>query len=125
MSHYEQAVEFRSLMGQPTGSLNKEQIDLQLRLIVEEFKEVLESADAVTKMITCKRSREGLLKELADLAYVVYQFAAAAGWDLDEALERVHTSNLSKLVDGKPLRRDDGKVLKGPNYKPPHLIDLV
>lgn len=125
MSHYEQAVEFRSLMGQPTGSLNKEQIDLQLRLIVEEFKEVLESADSVTKMITCKRSREALLKELADLAYVVYQFAAAAGWDLDEALERVHTSNLSKLVDGKPLRRDDGKVLKGPNYKPPQLIDLV
>lgn len=125
MSHYEEAVEFRSLMGQPTGALNKEQIDLQLRLIVEEFKEVLESADAVTKMITCKRSREGLLKELADLAYVVYQFSAAAGWDLDEALERVHTSNLSKLVDGKPLRRDDGKVLKGPNYKPPQLIDLV
>jgi predicted HAD superfamily Cof-like phosphohydrolase len=125
MSHYAEAVEFRSLMGQPTGALNKEQIDLQLRLIVEEFKEVLESADTVSKLITCKRSREGLLKELADLAYVVYQFAAAAGWDLDEALERVHQSNLSKLVDGKPLRRDDGKVLKGPNYKPPQLIDLV
>jgi predicted HAD superfamily Cof-like phosphohydrolase len=46
-------------------------------------------------------------------------------WDLDEALRRVHHSNLSKLVDGKPLRREDGKVLKGPNYCPPDLLDLV
>jgi predicted HAD superfamily Cof-like phosphohydrolase len=112
-------------MGQPMGVLNKEQIDLQLRLIVEEFKEVLEAADSVSKMLTCKRSREGLLKEVADLVIVGYQFAAAAGWDLDEALVRVHKSNLSKLVDGKPLRRDDGKILKGPNYQPPNLIDLV
>ena len=125
MSRYEEAIEFRTLMGQPMGVLNKEQIDLQLRLIVEEFKEVLEAADSVSKMLTCKRSREGLLKEVADLVFVGYQFAAAAGWDLDEALVRVHKSNLSKLVDGKPLRRDDGKILKGPNYKPPNLIDLV
>jgi predicted HAD superfamily Cof-like phosphohydrolase len=125
MSRYEEAIEFRTLMGQPMGVLNKEQIDLQLRLIVEEFKEVLEAADSVSKMLTCKRSREGLLKEVADLVIVGYQFAAAAGWDLDEALVRVHKSNLSKLVDGKPLRRDDGKILKGPNYQPPNLIDLV
>ncbi len=125
MSRYEEAIEFRTLMGQPMGVLNKEQIDLQLRLIVEEFKEVLEAADSVSKMLTCKRSREGLLKEVADLVFVGYQFAAAAGWDLDEALVRVHKSNLSKLVDGKPLRRDDGKILKGPNYQPPNLIDLV
>jgi predicted HAD superfamily Cof-like phosphohydrolase len=45
--------------------------------------------------------------------------------NLDEALDRVHKSNMSKLVDGKPLKRDDGKVLKGPNYKPPYLADLV
>ena len=71
------------------------------------------------------RSREAALKELADLVYVCFQYAAAAGWELDEALDRVHQSNLSKLVDGKPLKREDGKVLKGPNYKPPTLIDLV
>jgi hypothetical protein len=32
---------------------------------------------------------------------------------------------MSKLVNGKPLKRDDGKVLKGPNYQPPTLDDLV
>ena len=66
------------------------------------------------------------LKELADLVYVCYQYAANQGWDLDEALDRVHKSNMSKLdEDGKPIFRKDGKVLKGPNYAPPNLEDLV
>ena len=66
------------------------------------------------------------LKELADLVYVCYQYAENMGWFLDEALDRVHRSNMSKLGDdGQPLYRDDGKVLKGPNYKPPNLEDLI
>ena len=47
-------------------------------------------------------------------------------WDLDEAMHRVHESNMSKLdAYGKPILREDGKVLKGPNYQPPNLEDLV
>tara|TARA_R100001594_G_scaffold56817_1_gene90728 strand:+ start:1988 stop:2137 length:150 start_codon:yes stop_codon:yes gene_type:complete len=47
-------------------------------------------------------------------------------WDLDEALYRVHESNMSKLDEyGKPIFREDGKVLKGPKYQPPNLEDLV
>ena len=66
------------------------------------------------------------LKELADLVYVCYQYAENMNWFLDEALDRVHQSNMSKLdEDGHPIYRDDGKVLKGPNYKPPTLTDLV
>jgi hypothetical protein len=43
-----------------------------------------------------------------------------------EAFDRVHASNMSKLgEDGKPIRREDGKAMKGPNYKPPVLDDLV
>lgn len=69
---------------------------------------------------------EEQLKELADLVYVCYQFAASQEWDLDEAMRRVHESNMSKLDDnGKPIYRGDGKVQKGPNYKPPYLIDLI
>ena len=48
------------------------------------------------------------------------------GWDLDTAMDRVHQSNMSKLgEDGNPILRDDGKVLKGPNYEPPYFEDLV
>ena len=66
------------------------------------------------------------LKELADLVYVCYQYAANMGWDLDEAMHRVHESNMSKLDEyGKPILREDGKVLKGPKYQPPNQEDLV
>ena len=69
---------------------------------------------------------ENQLKELADLVYVCYQFAASQDWDLDEAMRRVHSANMSKLgEDGKPIYRGDGKVLKGPNFKKAVFNDLV
>ena len=90
---------------------------MQRNLISEEYQEFMQALDCETT--------EEQLKELADLVYVAFQYAAARGWELDEALDRVYESNMSKLVDGKPLRREDGKVLKGPNYKPPYLTDLL
>lgn len=95
-----------------------------------------------------------LLKELADLSYVtsglmnvVGPKAAQAVFDeagisvevvkvlaltkslqplVPESFKRVHASNMSKLDDnGNVIRREDGKILKGPNYKPPVLDDLV
>ena len=82
-------------------------------------------ADA-TLYLSNPKNKEHCLKELADLVYVCYQYAANMGWDLDEAMFRVHQSNMSKLdEEGKPIYREDGKVLKGPNYQPPNLADLV
>ena len=67
-----------------------------------------------------------LLDGLADLVYVAYGCALECGFDLDAALAEVHRSNLSKLMpDGTVLRRDDGKVLKGPNFTPPDLRALA
>ena len=118
-----QAQEFRLgyQVKNDTGPASRE---MQKRLIVEEFKEFLEAEQQLLYGFT--RHSEDCLKELADLVYVCYQYAANLGWDLDAAMDRVHQSNMSKLgEDGKPIRRDDGKVLKGPNYKPPTLTDLV
>ena len=96
----------------------------QRNLITEEFKEFLD-AEAMLYRSNLQFPQE-CLKELADLVYVCYQYAANMGWDLDEAMHRVHESNMSKLDDeGKPIFREDGKVLKGPNYKPPNLEDLI
>ena len=93
-------------------------------LVIEEFKEFLEAEDHLYRdnpTVTAEA-----LKELADLVYVCYQYAENMNWFLDEALHRVHESNMSKLgEDGKPIYREDGKVLKGPNYKPPNLTDLI
>ena len=124
MSHYKEALEFREAMGQVSGVLVGHVASMQYDLIAEEFLEFTESFAGALHYKT-PRAREEALKELADLAYVCYQLAASCGWDLDRALYRVHDSNMSKLVDGKPLKRDDGKVLKGPNYKKPDLSDLV
>jgi len=120
-----QAIKFRQIMGQPTGAFAPSILNTQISLIAEEYREFIDAAEVSLSYIQNPRSREAALKELADLVYVCFQFAAAAGWELDEALDRVHESNLSKLVDGKPLKREDGKVLKGPNYKKPTLIDLI
>ena len=124
-SHQQQAVDFRMAMGQPLNLFSRDVVKLQRTLISEEFQELIEALYLASDDLRNKRAREEALKELADLVYVCYQLAAAVGWDLDEALDRVQASNMSKLVDGKPIRREDGKILKGPNYQPPNLIDLV
>ena len=124
--HLKEARTFRVLMDQPTDTFTPEIVALQQRLISEEYEEFLEAHAEASAYIQNKRAREHALKELTDLVFVCYQYAAAAGWDLDEALTRVHESNLSKLDDNlRPIKREDGKVLKGPNYKPANLIDLV
>ena len=111
----DQAEQFRQAYSLETGRNLK---SVQKALIDEEWSEFHE---AYHFKDDCEQ-----LKELADLVYVAYQFAASQEWDLDKAMNRVHHSNMSKLGnDGKPVYRDDGKVLKGPNYKPPTLNDLV
>ena len=121
----EQAQRFREIYSQRSGVFNVVQAVMQLGLITEECAEFSDAISLATGDLSNKRAREEALKELADIVFVCYQFAAFAGWDLDEAMQRVFDSNLSKLVDGKPLKREDGKVLKGPNYRKPSLIDLV
>ena len=110
------AESFRQAYGVISSS---DQTATQKRLIAEEYREF----DWSTAVGDPKWDQ---LKELADLVYVCYQYAASQDWDLDEAMKRVHESNMSKLDEyGKPIYRPDGKVLKGPNYSPPHLEDLV
>ena len=118
----EQAKEFRTKYNLKNGT-DRSKRSYQKNLIVEEFKEFLEAEGFL--FMHGKNHQEHALKELADLVYVCYQYAANMGWFLDEALDRVHKSNLSKLdEEGNPIYREDGKVLKGPNYKPPNLEDL-
>ena len=116
-----QAIEFRNAYKIPNCLSGRTR---QKNLIVEEFKEFLEADQNMVLMHP--QDREATLKELADLIYVCAQYAENMNWDIEQALRRVHKSNLSKLgEDGKPIKREDGKVLKGPNYQPPDLSDLI
>ena len=114
--------EFAIAMNHPLDEnwkFNRELEDLRYRLVAEEFGEFSDESDAGNYPVA-------MLSELADLVYVVYGYSATFGWDLDEAVRRIHLANMSKLgTDGKPLYRPDGKVLKGPNYQKANLSDLV
>ena len=67
------------------------------------------------------------LKELSDLVYVLYGYANTRGWDLDEAVRRVHDNNMGRMYqpDGTIKRREDGKVIKNKDYPKVKLEDLV
>jgi NTP pyrophosphatase (non-canonical NTP hydrolase) len=100
------------------------QYNLQIKLIIEEYTEVIEAFDAFKQNDISTHA--DLLKELADLVFVCYQAAENMGWDLDEAMQRIFDSNMSKLDDtGAPIRNEAGKIMKGPNYQPPNLLSIV
>ena len=122
-SNLEQAKEFRKLYN-IKDSDSKPVRTYQRDLIREEFVEFIEAEGMLFR--ESDTFKEECLKELADLVYVCYQYAVNMGWDLDKALELIHESNLSKLdEEGKPILREDGKILKGPNYKKPNLHSLI
>lgn len=87
-------------------------------LLKEEHDEVQEALKA--------GDRGAIAKELADLVYVAYGTALVYDIDLDAAIRAVHSSNMSKLgEDGYPILREDGKVLKGPNYFTPDMSEAL
>ena len=69
--------------------------------------------------------KEALLKELCDLQYVLSGTVISFGFKeiFQPAFNRVHESVMSKIYDGME-KRGDGKVLKGPHYKPANLREL-
>ena len=116
---YESVKEFQEAFGQ-TPSIHR-----RVKLIKEEYKELMEaiplslvfSYSSVEPMPSDK-----IKKEAGDLLYVVTGIFVDYGWDMDAIFDKVHESNMSKLGDdGKPIYREDGKVLKSSNYKEPDL----
>jgi len=92
--------------------------ELRLELIAEELDEL---SDAVAD-----RDMVQIADALTDLLYVVYGAGHTFGIDLDECFQEVHSSNMSKLgEDGRPIHREDGKVMKGPNYFEPDLEAIL
>jgi predicted HAD superfamily Cof-like phosphohydrolase len=103
-------------------------LGLRFDLIAEEFCEVAEAlgfpAYVLWENLGERQSLPELAKELADLVYVIFGTAHVLDIPLEDVFERVHASNMSKFPDGKPLLREDGKILKGPGYHKPVLDDL-
>jgi predicted HAD superfamily Cof-like phosphohydrolase len=106
-------------------------LELRKTLIAEEVRELFAEIDRAIAELrqdgqVGRETRLNMMKEVADVQYVLSGTSVSFGLPAEEVFARVHASNMSKLgPDGKPLRRADGKVLKGPNYHPPVLDDLL
>ena len=133
MTLLEQAIAFREAFNQEMidgmtryGFVKERLFNMQAGLIEEEANEFLQAVRDLEGAPNTPANHVEVLKELSDVVFVCFQFAATYGIDLDAAMQRVYESNMSKLDDdGNPIYRDDGKVLKGPNYKKPDLMDLI
>jgi len=132
MNEYEKKVkEFHKSMEMAINApYTKPLLELRQKLINEEAAELNAEINALLSEIEkggapSKDTKLKMFKELADLQYVLSGMVVALGIPMEEVFDRVHKSNMSKLVDGKPLKREDGKVLKGPYYQKPDLSDLL
>lgn len=95
-----------------------DQFDLGYNLICEELDELTKAYD--------EKNLVEVADALADLIYVVHNVAVFCGLPMNQVFDEVHDSNMSKLgEDGKPILREDGKVLKGPNYRQPELASII
>lgn len=96
----------------PCAEVSPELAQLRVDLLVEE---VGEFADA-----TRDQDIVAMADALGDIVYVAYGAAVTYGIDLDAVVAEIHRSNMSKLdAAGRPVLREDGKVLKSSRYRPP------
>lgn len=113
--HAQQVAQFHEAFGIPILDSpqipDEQRVKLRARLVAEESQEVIEAMQS--------GNLQHIAKEMADLMIVLHGAALEFGLQhvMDQVMDEVHRSNMSKLgPDGKPLHREDGKVLKGPNY---------
>ena len=120
-------------------SLERESLHMRMGLVAEEFAELVGAVygGAAREQVESgyrralavddgARDTVGAADALADLVYVVYGMALETGIDLAAVLAEVQRSNMSKLgADGRPVYRQDGKVLKGPGYLPPDVAAVL
>jgi len=111
---------FKSFWQDTPQVVDEETRELRVTLMEEELHEVV--------MAMREEPLENIAKELADLLYVVYGTIGAYGLSdrMEQIFDEVHRSNMSKLgPDGQLLQREDGKVLKGPEYAPADVKSIV
>lgn len=128
--------EFHEVMGLPVREKpelpSDEERMLRVNLMEEEHDEYMD-AEGYTFLssegyipILEGNDIEEIALELADIVYIVYGTALTYGIPLDEVIQEKHRSNMSKLDDdGKPILREDGKILKGPNFSPPDIGGIL
>lgn len=120
-------------------NVDRERVHMRMSLIAEEFAELVGAVYGQTARSTIESAFKTAVSEddetrdtvetadaLGDLVYVIYGMALEMGIPMNAVLKEIQASNLSKLgEDGKPIYREDGKVLKGPNFFSPDIAKVL
>ncbi|WP_111706386.1 pyrophosphohydrolase domain-containing protein [Lutibacter citreus] len=104
----------------PTTVITKEKMKLRFALMEEENLEYLEAAE--------NNDLVEVADALGDMLYILCGTILEHGMQhkIEEVFEEIQRSNMSKLgADGKPIYREDGKVMKGPNYFKPNIGEIL
>lgn len=109
-----------SIENKPTANISSDISNLRYNLMKEENEEYLEA--------TKKNDLVEIGDALGDMLYILCGTIIAHGFQdkIEEIYDEIQRSNMSKLgSDGKPIYREDGKVLKGPNYFKPDIEKVL
>jgi len=116
---FSQVEDFLIAFDQTVDKDNDSQRVLYAKLISEEFSEFLQAY--------FEKDNVEQLDAVCDLVWVLIGYAKSRGWDVEGAFDEVARSNMSKIdpITRKPIKREDGKVMKGPNYFRPKLEKYI
>ena len=118
---YDAVDAFHEAFGLPRGDApalpSQDVRDLRKNLLAEEWQEYTD-AESANDLVE-------IADALADIIYIACGTAVAYGIPLDKVFAEVHRSNMAKLVDGKVIRREDGKVLKPAGWTPPDVKGVL
>lgn len=96
-----------------------EERNLRLELLREEYEDEYLDAEETNNITE-------IADALGDMLYIIYGTAVSYGIPIDKVFDEIHNSNMSKLGPaGKPMYREDGKVMKGPNYFKPDIKKIL
>lgn len=104
----------------PCTATNSDRIDLYANLMQEELNEFLDATEAGNEV--------EILDAVADMQVILDGIWIQTGFHVlkDEAMQEVFKSNMSKLgEDGKPIYREDGKIMKGPHFFKPDFKRVI
>ncbi len=118
---FEMVRDFHEAFGQRVGTKPwlpyGDERELRMRLMKEEMKEY-EQAEHNNDL-------NNLAVELADIIYIACGTAVSYGIPLDNVFNAIHQANMNKLVDGKVIRREDGKIKKPEGWQPADIEGIL
>ena len=121
MSFYTEVKDFHQAFGQRVGEYpelpDRKERTLREKLLEEEFNEYMR-AELNDDLVE-------IANALADIIYIACGTAVSYGIPLDDIFAEVHRSNMAKLVDGKVIRREDGKVQKPEGWTAPDIRSVL